>query len=208
MQRLVAALLALFAPPALSDDAGDFDYYVLSLSWSANWCATEGDARGSDQCDPRHDHGWILHGLWPQFENGYPEYCATPHSPPSRSQTRAMADIMGSSGLAWHQWKKHGSCSGLNANDYFSQSRKAFAAVQRPEILRKLKDPVRINPAVIEAAFIEANPDLRPDGITITCKANHIQEARICLTKDMTPRHCGRDVRKDCTTPALFMPMR
>ena len=128
---------------------------------------------------------------------------------------------MGSSGLAWHQWKKHGSCSGLNANDYFSQSRKAFAAVRRPEILRKLKDPVRINPAVIEAAFVEViekNWDKKctelvcleadGDGPPASCKANHIQEARICLTKDMTPRHCGRDVRKDCATPALFIPMR
>lgn len=46
--------------------AGDFDYYVLSLSWSPTWCALEGDERGSPQCDADRDLGWVLHGLWPQ----------------------------------------------------------------------------------------------------------------------------------------------
>ena len=103
MLRFFAAL-ALLASPAWSEDrAGDFDYYVLSLSWSANWCAIEGDSRNSPQCDPAEDHGWILHGLWPQYEQGFPANCSTSMRPPSRSDTGAMADIMGTSGLAWHQ---------------------------------------------------------------------------------------------------------
>ena len=56
-------LLWLFlALPALADGerAGDFDYYVLSLGWSPTWCALTGDARGDDQCDPRHDYGFTL----------------------------------------------------------------------------------------------------------------------------------------------------
>ena len=82
------------------EKAGEFDYYVLSLSWSPNWCAYEGDARDSDQCDARHNHGWILHGLWPQYERGFPDYCQTATRPPSRSMTAEMADIMGTPGLA------------------------------------------------------------------------------------------------------------
>ncbi|MEL7275780.1 MAG: ribonuclease T, partial [Pseudomonadota bacterium] len=105
MRRLLLLLL-LAALPARSDSAGEFDYYVLALSWSPSWCAAEGDARGADQCDPRHDHGFILHGLWPQYESGYPEYCRSSLRDPSRRQTGAMEDIMGSGGLAWHQWKK------------------------------------------------------------------------------------------------------
>ena len=98
---------AMTALPALAenDKAGDFDYYVMALSWSPNWCEIEGDSKNSDQCDARHDHGWILHGLWPQYHRGFPSNCNTPERSPSRSQTNAMADIMGTGGLAWHQWK-------------------------------------------------------------------------------------------------------
>lgn len=209
MRRLFAALLAVLPLHVAGDTAGTFDYYVVSLSWSPNWCALEGDARGSDQCDARHDHGWILHGLWPQYERGYPDYCQTPARPPSRAMTRGMADIMGTPGLAWHQWKKHGTCSGLEAAAYFDLSRKAYAGIVRPPVLRRLTDPVRIAPRVIEEAFLQVNPDLTADGITITCRQGHIQEARICLTRDLTPRPCGVDARKECSAgPQLFTPLR
>ncbi|MDW4498578.1 ribonuclease T2 [Sulfitobacter sp. D35] len=181
------------------DKAGEFDYYVLSLSWSPNWCALEGAARGSDQCDPRADHGWILHGLWPQYESGYPSYCPVHVRPPSRGMTGAMADIMGSGGLAWHQWKKHGVCSGLDPADYFALSRAAYGGVVRPEVFRKLDEAVRLPARVVEDAFLRANPEFGRDGITVTCRAGHIQEARICLTRDLEPRSCGRDVRADCS---------
>lgn len=188
---------------------GEFDYYVLSLSWSPNWCALEGDARNSPQCAPQHDHGWILHGLWPQYHRGWPDYCQTAERAPSRQMTAAMADIMGTSGLAWHQWKKHGTCSGLSAPAYYALSREAYGRITRPDLLRRLTKPVKLPAKVIEEAFLEANPDLEADGLTITCKAGHIQEARICLSRDLDPVPCGRDVIRDCTLKdALFTPIR
>ena len=204
---LIWLLLAL--PVTAQDRAGEFDYYVLSLSWSPNWCAYEGDARGSDQCDARHDHGWILHGLWPQYHRGYPEYCNTAERPPSRAMTRDMADIMGTSGLAWHQWKKHGVCTGLSASAYYALSREAYARVVRPPVFRKLNKAVKLPAAVVEEAFLQANPDMDPDGVTITCRAGHIQEARICLSRDLDPVPCGQDVVRDCRMKdALFTPVR
>ena len=212
MHRFFALFLMLVPLQTTADTprdlAGSFDYYVLSLSWSPNWCTLTGDARNSDQCDARHDHGWILHGLWPQFERGYPQFCQTAKRAPSRAMTRDMSDIMGTAGLAWHQWKKHGTCSGLDAQRYYSLSRQAYAAVQRPALLRDLNRTFRIAPDVIEQTFLDANPELKADQITITCKSGHIREARICLTKDFTFRTCGRDVLKDCTVPALFTPIR
>ena len=205
---LILALTAGMAR-AEGERAGEFDYYVMALSWSPTWCALEGDARGSDQCDARHDHGWTLHGLWPQFHRGWPSYCRTSHRSPSRGQTGGMADIMGSGGLAWHQWKKHGVCSGLSAQDYYALSRKAYGSVTRPPVFQKLKDPIKLPAAVVQDAFLEANPNLKPDMITITCKANRIQEARICLSKDLTPVPCGQDVIRDCQmTDALLDPVR
>lgn len=123
--------------------------------------------------------------------------------------TNDMADIMGTSGLAWHQWNKHGVCSGLSAAQYYDLSRKAYGMVVRPEIFRRLDKAVTLPASVVEEAFLKANPQLEPDMITITCKDGRIQEARICLSKALEPVPCGRDVVRDCTaTDALFDPIR
>ncbi len=203
-------LLLLSSPiHAEGERAGAFDYYVLALSWSPNWCELDGDARQSDQCDPRHDHGWILHGLWPQFHQGWPSYCRTTAAAPRRTRTDQMKDIMGTAGLAWHQWKKHGTCSGLSAEQYFTLSREAFERVNKPQVLRKLERPVKLPASVIEEAFLSENKDLTPDSLTITCRQGYIQEARICLSRQLMPVPCGRDVIKDCTLKdASFSPIR
>ncbi len=202
---LVAASLAV----AKGERAGEFDYYVLSLSWSPTWCALEGDARNSPQCDGDADFGWVMHGLWPQYHRGWPSYCPTSERNPTRTMTRDMADIMGTSGLAWHQWNKHGVCTGLSAPDYYTLSREAYGKIVRPEIFRQLDKAVKLPAAVVEEAFLKANPKLEPDMITITCKNGRIQEARICLSKSLVPVPCGRDVVRDCSaTDALFEPIR
>ncbi len=211
MHRLFVAFVAFFlAAPVLAQErpAGDFDYYVLALSWTPSWCESEGDSRRSEQCEPDKGHGFTLHGLWPQYERGWPDYCRTAARDPRRSESAAMADIMGSGGLAWHQWKKHGRCSGLSAADYYALSREAYARAARPEIFRKLSNAVRIDASVVEAAFLEANPDMEPDGITIVCRDGRIREARICLTRGLEPRSCGLDAVRDCTGAALMPPMR
>lgn len=212
MRRIfLILLLSLTSAPvfAKGERAGEFDYYVLALSWSANWCAIEGDAKNSPQCDTSEDHGWIMHGLWPQFHRGYPSYCHTAKRPPSRGMTNDMADIMGTGGLAWHQWKKHGTCTDLSASDYFTLSRQAYESTTRPLVFRKLDRTVKLPASVVEDAFVKDNPLLSRDEITITCRQGYIQEARICLSRDLTPVPCGRDVIKDCTLKdALFTPLR
>lgn len=209
MRALMIWLLSATMALADGEPAGEFDYYVLSLSWSPNWCELEGDARNSPQCDAREDHGWIMHGLWPQYHQGWPSFCRTPHRQPSRRMTAEMADIMGTPGLAWHQWKKHGTCSGLSAPDYYALSREAYATITRPPVFRKLDRTVKLYAKVVEDAFLKANPTLDPDGVTVTCKSGHIQEVRICLSRDLSPVPCGRDVIKDCTLrDAIFTPVR
>ena len=205
MRWFVILLLSVRLAHADGERAGAFDYYVLSLSWSPTWCALEGDAHNSPQCDPERDFGWVLHGLWPQYEEGWPSYCRTAQRDPSRAQTAAMADIMGTPGLAWYQWKKHGRCSGLSASDYFATARSAYEAVTRPEVFRKLTKPVKLPASVVEEAFLQANPGWQADMVTITCKAGRIQEARVCLTRDLKIRTCGSDVVNDCRmTDALL----
>lgn len=203
LRALICAALALSLPlPTRSSDvAGTFDYYVLSLSWSPSWCATQGG--DAPQCEPRRRSGFVVHGLWPQYERGWPDFCTTAQRDPTRGESRGMEALMGSAGLAWYQWQKHGRCSGLSGPDYYRATSEAAATVAIPPVLTMLPRDVRLGAAVIEDAFIEANPALTHDGITVTCKDGRLQEVRICLTREMEPRDCGPDIRRDCRTPML-----
>lgn len=197
---LTAILIACTTTPAIAEGerAGDFDYYVMALSWSPNWCALEGDARGAPECRKGSNRAFTLHGLWPQNEQGWPSYCRTGERDPSRRESEAMADIMGASGLAWYQWKKHGRCAGLPASRYYATMRQAFASITIPPVFAAIDQRYSLPASVVEDAFLEANPGLQADQITITCDDGLIQEVRLCLTKDLQPRRCGPDAIRDC----------
>ncbi|MEM9900705.1 MAG: ribonuclease T2 [Pseudomonadota bacterium] len=207
-RMLLVVVMALAFGPGWADGnrAGAFDYYVMALSWSPSWCDREGHARGAEQCAPARKTGWMLHGLWPQHERGWPANCASFEPDPSRRTTSAMADIMGSGGLAWHQWKKHGRCAGLHPRDYFALSREAFDSVVRPPVLRRLEKDVRLTASVVEEAWLEVNPTLQADMLTVTCRDGYVQEVRICLTKGLVPRNCGADVVRDCSLDSALFP--
>ena len=211
MRLKILPALLLAAAPALAEGerAGDFDYYLLSLGWSANWCALTGDSRDDPQCDAGLGLTWTVHGLWPQDEQGWPSYCRTPARDPSKAETAAMADIMGGAGLAWYQWKKHGRCSGLDPQDYFTLMRDAYDSVTLPPVFQRLRQEVELPASVVEDAFLEVNPQLSRDQITVTCDEGMIQEVRLCLTKDLEPRRCGADVIRDCRLKdAVMEPVR
>ena len=205
MKYLIAAFLALASPAAAQDRAGDFDYYVLSLSWSPAWCSATGDARSADQCDIGRKTDFVVHGLWPQHERGWPQNCRSEERDPSRRETQAMADVMGSGGLAWYQWQKHGRCSGLSAAGYYAATREAARRIEIPDVFDGLSRDISLPPAVVEDAFIEANPGLSRDGITVTCRSEALQEVRICLTRDLQPRDCAPDARRDCSRGSVLM---
>jgi ribonuclease T2 len=179
--------LVLAAPAAR---AQGFDYYVLALSWTPSWCAAEGARDG--QCDPERDLGFTLHGLWPQYEEGWPEDCASDAADPSRRETAAMADVMGSGSLAWYQWKKHGRCAGLPSREYFALARRLYGALDLPR-----PNAGSATAAGLEAAVLDANPALGSDGVIVTCRGGRIAELRLCLTPDGAPRACAADVLAD-----------
>lgn len=211
MRWLITGLLslALLAGAARADRADAFDYYLLALTWTPAWCRLDGDARQDSRCADGTGMGWGLHGLWPQHERGWPQFCRTPHRDPTRAETAAMAAIMGSSGLAWHQWQKHGRCSGLSAVDYFELSARALGRVRLPDLFERIDRPLTLPARVIEDAFLEANPALSADMVTVVCRDGTIYEVRICLTRDLEPRVCAPDVRRDCRLrKALIEPVR
>ena len=200
MKKLLFAL-GLLALPALAQDnrAGAFDYYLLALSWSPSWCALTGDDRGDPQCDAGLGLTFTVHGLWPQYEQGFPADCFSTNPDPSRADTAAMTDIMGGAGLAFYEWKKHGRCSGLAARDYFATLRRARDSITIPPVFAAIDHDITIDPSVIEDAFLKQNSQLDAAGLTVTCKQGKIQEVRICLTRALQPRACAADVARDCT---------
>ena len=184
---------------------GDFDYYVLTLSWSPSYCEEEGDRRKSEQCDGGRPYGFVAHGLWPQHEKGWPEVCAVRARVPDRTVDKLLP-IMPAKGLIYHQWKKHGTCSGLGPRDYFDTTKAAYDSIVIPKELKALDRALNIDPRVIEAAFIEVNPEIDEDEIVIWCGRNRLREVRICLDKALNPRRCGDDVHRECRARSIRMP--
>src|SRR4051812_21869420 len=186
---------------------GQFDYYVLALSWSPSFC--EGSAeRGreqKEQCGAR-PYSFVVHGLWPQYERGFPEFCQVPAPRLDRGIVSSMLDLMPSPRLIFNEWDKHGTCSGLNARAYFETLRKARAVTKIPEDYIDVKEPLLVAPASIEQAFIKANPGMTPQSIAITCDSKRLSEVRVCLTKDFRFRDCGETGRRTCRREQVVMP--
>jgi len=184
-----------------------FDFYVLALSWSPAYCRIEGAEANRQQCAEGRDFGFIVHGLWPQFEAGYPEFC--PARDPDRVPSdlgRNYSDIVPSLGLIGHQWRKHGSCSGLSQRDYFKVLRAARERVTVPADFASANLPAQIDALDAEAAFIATNPGLTGDGIAIACGRGMLREVRICMTPSLEFRTCGEVDRGGCRIDNLEVP--
>jgi ribonuclease T2 len=206
---LIGAVIGAHAQPREARGApmGDFDFYVLALSWSATWCAITGERRGASQCETGRNPGFVVHGLWPQFERGYPAFCAPDGRNPSRSAMMRAEAILPDSGLARHQWRKHGTCSGLAPDGYFEATAAARARVKVPEKLVSPRQSNRTSAVEIERAFAANNPGLRPDMMSVTCERGMLEEIRICFTKDLRGfRPCPEVDRDTCRAREITVP--
>ena len=189
---------------------GAFDFYVLSLSWSPSFCEDAADrgnnGRGTQaQCGSR-PYSFVVHGLWPQYEHGFPEYCQRPAPRLGRNIMVSMLDLMPAPGLIYNEWDKHGTCSGLDQRAYFETIRKARAAVKIPEEYLQLSDTKMVAPADIEAAFIKANPGLTTSAMGVTCNRTRLSEVRICMGKDLQFHPCEEIERRSCQREQVSMP--
>jgi ribonuclease T2 len=186
---------------------GQFDFYVLALSWSPSFCEAAGE-RGTPparQCGAR-PYSFVVHGLWPQYEHGFPEFCQVPAPRLSRNIVSAMLDLMPAPRLIFNAWDKHGTCSGLGARAYFEAVRKARARVRIPEAYLDPNEPLSVTPAEVEEAFVDANPGLGRDGIAVVCDSRRLGEVRICLGRDLEFRACPQVDARACRRERLVMP--
>lgn len=188
---------------------GAFDFYVLALSWSPSFCETaaeRGNSGRSQQIQCGRPYAFVVHGLWPQYERGFPEYCQRPSPRLDRNIVSSMLDVMPAPGLIFNQWDKHGTCSGLGARAYFEGIRKARAAIKIPEQFLDLSEPKTIAPSEIEEAFVKANPGLSNSAISVVCTSRRLSEVRICMNKDMQFRDCDEIDRRACRRDEVVMP--
>ncbi len=196
-----AILLALiFSSSAFAEgEPGRFDYYLFTLSWSPEHCS---EARhDSSQCGTDRHYSFVVHGLWPQYEKGYPESCSTSRQIPE-NVVEEMQDIMPSRHLIKHEWQKHGTCSGLKVKDYFGLIKKQYSQIKIPDEFADPNRPITIAPQQIKSQFEAANPGMQ---IVVACKGRYLQEVRICYDRQMRPRECGANIRSNCRNSKIIV---
>jgi ribonuclease T2 len=186
---------------------GQFDFYVLALSWSPTFCqaSAERGREAAEQCGAR-PYSFVVHGLWPQYERGFPRACQVPAPRLNRAIMTSMLDLMPAPRLVFSQWDAHGTCSGLSAQAYFELVRKARNSVKIPDRFEALGAPVTVGPDEVEEAFVSANPGLTRGGIAVTCDSTRLSEVRICMSKDLKFRDCAEIDRRACRRDRLIMP--
>ena len=192
--------------------AGQFDYYALVLSWSPTHCAST-ERNDDTQCNRRDGrrYNFVLHGLWPQFERGFPGDCDIGRRPYVSDQVIQDAmDVMPSKPLIIHEYRKHGTCSGLEPSRYFELGEKLFRSIKIPERYVNPFEEQRIAPDALVEEFLALNKQLSRDQIVVACDGgrNRLKEVRVCMTREGQPRSCGRNEtqRKLCSASTIYVP--
>lgn len=220
MKRLAAALALALAgslgsagAPAAAQAVGGpvapgrFDFYVLALSWSPGFCATGGEAKAPAQCAAGSGIGFTVHGLWPQFDHGFPSDCGSAERSPSRQALATVAGVYPDEGLARYEWRKHGTCTGLSPTDYFGAVRRARDAVAVPAAFSKPAQDQTWAPVDVARTFAAANPGLRTDEMAVTCRGGDLEEVRVCFGKDLRSFvPCPEVARASCRAPGMDLP--
>jgi ribonuclease T2 len=192
--------------PREAGEPGQFDYYLLTLSWSPSYCLIHPE--DGAECGGK-GYRFILHGLWRQFDSGgYPENCAAEgdSSPGTRLSPGAEAvgrTVFMSPNLMRHEWQRHGTCTGLDATTYFRTADKAFASVHIPRRFSAPASKLTLTAGEIAQEFHAANPGIPANGLTIACTRAELSEVRVCLTRDLQFRSCGQRVRNSCPSVPL-----
>jgi ribonuclease T2 len=184
---------------------GQFDYYLLSLSWAPNYCAGHPKDH-SVECRAGRHANFVLHGLWPQMATGQQRTNCTTASPVSSATVQHMRQYYPSSSLIQHEWSTHGTCSGLSAADYFGQVEQAFTAIKIPDQYRNLGQSQTLDVKDIEQGFAAANN--APTGaFRISCHSGELVNVEVCLSKDLQYQACTASARECPSAQVLMRPV-
>ena len=192
--------------------AGEFDYYALVLSWSPSFC--DGGAHSdSPQCAPQtpRSYNFVLHGLWPQYQKGWPQDCPIDSSPfVPQPLIDEMLDIMPAKKLVIHEYRKHGTCSGLSPDKYFALARKLYTSINIPERFQNPQAAQTVSPELVLSEFLASNPNIKPEMIVVSCggPGNELKEVHICMSHEGKPAACGRNENQKrlCSGDKMYVP--
>ncbi|MDI9336403.1 MAG: hypothetical protein QM520_05175 [Gammaproteobacteria bacterium] len=172
-----------------------FDSYILAISWSPEYChfisESGRDKLGQFQCGLNR-FGWVVHGLWPQNSQvdkvrDQPRYCQMPSKVPNEL-IRQMLCTMPQEKLIVDQWNKHGSCSGMQAKEYFLRIQDLWGKIVKPSI-----QPAKVHSlGEVRALWRQYNPQMSAHSINPIVKNGYLQEVHICLNKDFEFQSCER----------------
>lgn len=173
---------------------GDFDFYLFTLSWSPEFCASHGS---NPECQTG-GKSFVIHGLWPEWNDGtWPQNCSDQPGPSDPGQLSGLIEPT----LTAHEWTKHGTCSGLDADAYFSLMRSVWSSLAVPSSLSGLHQPASWSPGDIKAAFVTSNPGLAVQDMAVGCSHGELVEVEICLDKSGKPIACP--TIQDCRNPSV-----
>jgi len=206
----VSAIFLTWRPIQSERHQGAPAYYVLALSWSPTYCETDGHLKGQPQCAGTRPYAFVLHGLWPQWTKGWPEYCPVAGSTfVPEKLVRSMLDIMPARRLVINQYRKHGTCTGMAPKDYFAKSRELFEQIAIPESYASPRTHLFVSASKIRDDFLEANPALSPGMIAVSCgRRGRLQSVRVCYSKEFKPTDCSANEmpRRLCRSARITLP--
>lgn len=180
-------LLVLVPAPAIharnANIPGQFDYYAMALSWSPQYCAERPDDKLQCGIQQRRKLGFVLHGLWPQYNKGYPADC-----PGERFDSRlktGFTALYPSDKLYYHEWEKHGTCSGLGQRDYLALSQKLKQLTRIPPAYRNPQESFHSTAGELIQAFGASNDNFAAKSVAVFCTGNKrfLREVLVCFDK-------------------------
>ena len=186
-----------------------FAYYMLVLSYAPDFCAEPGGNKDPRECGSGRHIGFVVHGLWPQGETGRgPENCGSAR-PVSQDIVSMTLGYIPTPSLIQHEWSAHGTCSWLDAASYFALLRKARDSVKMPVELNRPDRQVQFSQTDIQSKIASANASFDRDSFRVSCyRDNTLQEVRVCLGKDLSPRACAASAGQCPASTLTLQPVK
>ena len=206
----MAAFFLLPATAGARGMPGKFSYYALTLSWSPTFCASPAGRGSPQQCGKKRKFAFVVHGLWPQYTRGWPQYCRQRAPYLANSLIRSLYDIIPSKHLIIHEWKKHGTCSGLGAEAYFGLSRKFYRQIKIPARYLSPGRTILTTPRQLVEDFLKTNRALKRNMVSVQCgnstRRARLAEIRFCFSRKGKLISCGRNEARQCRASQLVLP--
>ncbi len=176
---------------------GNFDYFILALSWSPDYCSS--NSSDAQQCALGRKLGFVLHGLWPEYNQGYPSNCTNQKLP---AEVKAQfPGLYPNDALYAHEWETHGTCTGLSPELYFTLAGQIKDSIRIPTAFQAPQAPFRTTPSQLKEQFASANPGLGSSSLAVFCSGSgrFLSALYVCLSRDGEPTACRSQIQKNAS---------